>query len=175
MAQGKPPFGGTAGVPKNLTPISSPPRYGYRVIPANVWLGTILPTWQAYLNAQAAGTSVAQPPLLAPPGAVGVYFTDEASLQGIDDPLQFAVRVELPLAAQHQCDIHGCVIVRFKIPPTINVVVPQPHSMASMPGLSSGGAREWMTTGNVAIEASMEVQLIERDANGGCTCTPLPL
>jgi hypothetical protein len=100
----------------------------------------------------------ANPPFLGLPGATGVYFTDKQSLEGIQSPADFALRLGVPPQTQYECQVHGCAIIEF---PVSNAVLP-PASYPGVPqGLTVNGAREWITVGNIVLAATMVVTYIE--------------
>src|SRR6185369_7441690 len=160
------PFGGH---PNHLNPVSPastpPPPKGYRVIPGIVWWNLIFWPWRQYIAARAMGLPVS-PPTLAPPGATGVYFTDIKSLEGLLSAGDFAKRLGLGLQAHRECNEYGCAVVEFDVvsPPPVSVPPPAPN--AKQQGLTTGGAREWLTGGNVKVEDSMRVVYIDWTHNG---------
>jgi hypothetical protein len=166
--QTNPPFGGPIGRLARVGPASLPPADAYRVIPKNTWDNLIYPVWEAYQKALYSGNTQVTPPYLTPNGpGNGVYFTDEDSLKGIMDPLALANRVELSTYSTTSCDNYGCVVLKFSIRSPSDAMVPEPNAGVTQKGLTSGGAREWMTVRNVPLDASMEVRLIERISSGG--------
>jgi hypothetical protein len=158
------PFGGIPGTYNLLNASVSPPKKGYRVIPGMVWWNLIFVPWRYYIAAQAKGLKFT-PPTLAPLGASGVYFTDIESLEGLLSPSDFAKRLGLPPQAHRECDDYGCAVVEFNITPIHQPTLPSP-APGAIQGLTTRGAREWITTGNVELHHSMSVRYIDVALNG---------
>lgn len=166
------PFGGTPGATMSLSPGNSPPSRGYRVIPGAVWWRLIYWPWRQYLVARSAGMLNITPPLLAPLITTSVFFTDQDSLKGIQDPAGFARRVGLSLQAQTECQRFGCAVIQFDAPN--DAVKPLPYPGVQQ-GLTVGGGREWKTLQNIPLNAdSMTVVYIDID-NSGPRWFDLPL
>jgi len=160
---GRCPFGGTPGAPRLLRPFTSPTARGFRVLPGAVWWRLIFWPWRQYLVAASAAIPNVRPPTLAPLGAPSVFFTDGESLQGIQDPAQFARRVGLSLQAQTECQRFGCAVVEFDVPDQVLVPAPYPGSDQ---GITPGGGREWMTMKNIELNETMGVTYIDVTRSG---------
>jgi hypothetical protein len=161
-----PPFGGEPGKWHTLSPSSSPPKEGYRLIPGEIWWDYIHKKWRRYQAIRKKDLNLKLwPPCLAPPSSQGLFFTDRESLEGIMLPEQFAHRYGLSLPDQQDCQLNGCAIIKFHLPQQGDVVLPNPYP-GQTPGLSPGGAREWKTTFNLPLNSSMEVTYIDSDENG---------
>jgi hypothetical protein len=154
------PFGGH---PNHLNRLSaattSAPAQGYRVIPGIVWWNLVFWPWRQYIAARAMALPVS-PPRLSPPGATGVYFTDIKSLEGLLSAGEFAKRLGLGPQAQRECHEYGCAVVEFNVvtPPPVSLPPPAPGALQ---GLTTGGAREWLTNGNVEVDDGMRVTYID--------------
>jgi hypothetical protein len=160
-----PLLGGIAGTFPILAPRLHPPNRVYRVIPGNVWWTLLHWPWRQYSAAVATGTPGVTPPTIAPPGAHGIYVTDRASLRGCDSPADFALRMSLNAQAQQECLLFGCAVIRFQLPQPV-VLLPLPPLPGATPGLTAGGAREWLLAGNLALAANMQVHCVERTLHG---------
>lgn len=161
MASTSAPFGGTPGAWPYLNPGSSPAR-GYRVISGLVWWRLVFWPWRQYLAARTAAIT-AMPPFLAPYGTSGVYFTDRQSLQGLLSPGEFATRLGLSPQTHVECQRYGCAVIEFDISGSASYGSPYPGVVQ---GLTVGGAREWMTTGNIALNDEMVVTYIDTARSG---------
>ena|SRR5438128_9071196 len=160
-----PLFGGAPGQFAIVTPRQKPPARAYRVIPGQVWWTLLHWPWRQYRAAVATGTPGVVPPRLAPPGAPGVFVTDRISLRGCDSPGDFAWRLSLHAQIQQECQIFGCAVIRFDLPPA-RALLALPPLPGAVPGLTGGGAREWLVAGNVDLHDSMQVHYVERTAQG---------
>lgn len=160
-----PLFGGTAGQFSVLTSRAQPPTLVYRVIPGRVWWTLLHWPWRQYLAAVATGTPGIVPPRLAPSGAQAVYVTDRVSLRGCDSPSDFAWRLSLSAQAQQECQIFGCAVIRLRLPQPFTLS-PLPPLPGATPGLTAGGAREWLLAGNLDLDDNMEVHYLERRVKG---------
>ncbi|OGQ90113.1 MAG: hypothetical protein A2253_02515 [Deltaproteobacteria bacterium RIFOXYA2_FULL_55_11] len=106
------------------------------------------------------------PPDLAPPGAAGVFFTDDKSLQGVLGASDFATRVGLNQQSQTECQKYGCAIIQFDVPSPPQAQVPIAAPGAKQQGITVGGAREWLTQGNVQIADTMVVVYTDTTSSG---------
>ncbi len=166
MAHTTPPFDGIPGKwIQGLGPNPLPPARGYRVVSGLVWWRLIHWPWRQY-QAAAAMAIAASPPNLAPHGAPGVYFTDIDSLRGLISPADFALRLSLPPQAHAECQSYGCAVIEFDVPHRHTCTYPAQMTGANMRGLTAGGAREWLTPGNVAVNNSMVVTYIDVSTSG---------
>lgn len=156
MTGGAHPFA-SGGAIATLVPTAPPPR-GFRVIPGRVWWSFIFPQWRLYIAARNA-VIPATPPTLGHSRSAGFYFTDLASLQGQLTPAAIAHRLSLYSQTQLECQLHGCAVVEFDVPP--QVAVPAPSYPGTPAGLTTNGAREWMTTANLSLDPSMTVWYID--------------
>ena len=77
----------------------------------------------------------------------------------------FAKRLGLGRQAHIECNEYGCAIVEFDVVSPPAVFVPPPAPGATQ-GLTTGGAREWLTTGNVRVNDSMRVVYVDWTPNG---------
>jgi hypothetical protein len=165
MAFAGAPFGGSPGTWLHLTPCPAPGR-GLRVIPGAVWWRLVYWPWRQYLVVHNAAIQPPPvPPLLAPYGVGGVYFTDRGSLEGVVSPGDFARRVSLPLPAQAECQRFGCAVIEFDVPDP-RAVQHGPSYPYVQPGLTSGGAREWVVPHNIALDDTMTVIYIDIARSG---------
>lgn len=153
MAAPQYPFG--SGQVQILTPSPHPPGYGYRVIPGRIWWRRVYWLWREYLALRAVFRP-ASPPWLAPVTSVGVHVTDEDSMDGLLNPGAIARRVGLLQRSFIECSLHGCAVVKFQIPTGLSVVHPTPYP-GNPPGLTVGGAREWLINTNIRLDDSMKV------------------
>jgi hypothetical protein len=160
-----PAFGGQLGQYAVLTARAQPPARVYRVIPGRVWWRRVHWPWRLYCAAVATGTPGVVPPQLARAGAPGVFVTDRASLRGCDSPSDFAWRLSLNAQAQLECQIFGCAVIRIDLPQGF-VLAPLPALHGAAAGLTAGGAREWLLTGNIDLAPQMQVYFIERTVWG---------
>jgi len=159
------PYGGTAGAWATLSPGQAPAR-GYRVISGAVWWNLIFVPWRDYLAARAVAiTPAPAPPELAASGASGVFFTDLQSLQGLQSPSDFARRVGLSQQAQTECQGYGCAVIEFDVPTSSTVTYPPPYP-GTQQGLTVGGAREWMVSGNIPLATTMVVKYVDFSHSG---------
>ena len=154
-------YGGTAGNCLVLQPQPTPPAKVCRIVPGSVWWTLIHWPWRQYLAAIASGVAVARPPLLASPMSMGVFVTDPPSLEGCFSPADFALRMALYSQAQLDCLLHGCAVVEFDLPPPANLS-PLPAKAGVTTGMTGGGAREWLLTGNIALDLAMKVYYVEK-------------
>jgi hypothetical protein len=160
-----PLYGGTPGQFATVNTRANPPTRVYRVIPGPVWWTLLYWPWRQFLAAVACGTPGVRPPQLAHRGAAGVFVTDRISLRGCDDPGHFAWRLSLSPQDQLDCQLFGCAVVRFDLP--------QPHALLALPGLpgtnpglTAGGAREWLLAGNIDLANTMQVHYVDRTHMG---------
>jgi len=160
-----PLFGGIAGQFPSVITRHQPTVQCIRAIPGPVWWNLLHWPWRQYLAAIATGTASAVPPELAPPGAIGVYVTDRASMRGCDSPADFAWRRSLSAQDQQDCQLFGCAVIRFDLPHAAALLLPAPLP-GVVPGLTGGGAREWLLAGNIDLDATMRVDYVERTAQG---------
>ena len=123
------PCGGLAGALRNLSPAPAPPIRGYRIIPGWIWCKKVYPAWRT-ARARAIIGQPFHPVLLAPQRAIGVYFTDRDSLEGVGDPTQCARRAALRRADHYECQRYGCVLVAFDIPDIALVQIPPRHQVS---------------------------------------------
>jgi len=160
------PYGGNPGAWPALSPNTTPPARGYRVISGAVWWHLIFLPWRDYLAAQAVAIMPAPtPPLLAPPGVPRVYFTDQQSLQGLQSASDFARRLGLPQQAQGECTIYGCAVIEFDVPLSPPAQLPPPYGTTRQ-GLTVGGAREWIVPMNIPLDSTMVVKYIDIGGTG---------
>lgn len=176
MAAVLPPFGGTPGVwNSGLLPSPTPPPVGYRLIPGSIWWPLTHWSWRQYLAALTSTPPYPAPPFLGPPKPAGtpsgIYFTDQDSLEGILSAGDFALRLNLPSSTQLDCQKYGCAIVAFQTAP--HVIAPAGSTITY--SVTPQGAREWVTTGNIALNTSMKVKYIDRAPGGGPRYFDLPL
>lgn len=129
--------------------------------------------WRRYLALRSTGHSGMTPPMLAPPGAPGVYFTDRDSLIGAPTAAEFARRLGLSAGAQAECQFYGCAIVEFDIPAS-SVTLPSPATGCAQ-GLTAGGAREWVTNANLPLSGDEEVMYVDATSTGQPRWFNLPL
>jgi hypothetical protein len=158
------PFGGRPNVwAHSLSPLTAPhDPFGYRIISGYVWWRLIYWRWRLYLAARRRGTPVSAPGL-SPAGST-VYFTDDESLKGVQSPSDFAHRMALYSHSHTECQRYGCAIVKFSLA-GISYTTPPPVPPATA-GITGGGAREWVTTANVALADGMEVTYTEITSRG---------
>src|SRR5260370_35091413 len=160
-----PLFGGIAGKFPQLHPRAQPPLRVYRVISGRVWWTLLHWPWRQYQAAVATGTVGVVPPTLAPFGTPGIYVTDRASFQGCDSPSDFAWRLSLNAQSQQECQLFGCAVIRFDLPQPY-ALLPLPPLPGAQLGLTGGGAREWLLTGNLDLAVNMQVYCVERSVLG---------
>lgn len=143
-----------------LTPQAIPPQVGWRVVSGLVWWTLIFVPWLQYRAAITTGSS-ATPPTLAPPGASGVYFTDQQSLLGCATSASYAYRLGLYSRDQLHCQLYGCALIQFPVPQNPAPRLPPQSPGAASQGLTANGAREWIATGNVPLGRNMVVTYVE--------------
>ncbi len=143
-------YGGALGQWLSLAP-APPPSRGCRIISGVVWWRLVWWPWRQYIAALSIGLD-AIPPYLSYLGSSGMYFTDPASLQGVQSPGDFAIRLSLYPSAHTECQLYGCVIIEFDVPNLPNAQF--------QPGLTAGGAREWWLPMNLPLEESMKVTYV---------------
>lgn len=151
--------------------LRSQPTLVVRVISGYVWDSIIFPQLQQYSQ------GLVPPPKLGPPSVRGIYITDPQSLAVCNSAEDFALRLSLRLSfpRPHQnvalldplqeIRLHGCALIYFSLPSSTQVDVLQPISVhgitPSSPGLTLGGAREWILRDNPNLVLSdMEVFFI---------------
>jgi hypothetical protein len=169
-----PLYGGAPGALANLAPVAQPPVRGCRVIQGSVWWQLLFWEWRKYRAAVASGMAGVTPPMLASKLATGVYFTDAASLQGCDGPADFAARMALSAQAHLDCQLFGCAVIEFDVPPAGHITLPPPLP-GVVQGLTGGGGREWLLAGNLGLSTTMLVNYVERAPNGQPRHYHLPL
>lgn len=149
------------------------PERGVRVLSKTIW--TILHRqWEDHKR---KGTP---PPQLAPPSARRLYFTDGESVQVCSQATDFGLRLSLWPPDLFQIQVGGCAIVYFDradLPaepeiPDPNLGGTTPPGFPLPPGLTAGGAREWVLNNNVALTNTMEVFVVE---SSGARWGPLSL
>lgn len=169
MSGGGDPYPG--GRLLGLTP-GPPPPQGFRIIPGRVWWNLIFPQWRLYIAARRA-VIPASPPFLGSAGSRDFYFTDQGSLQGHQTPADIASRLSLYAQVQLECQLFGCAIVQFAVP--AGTAVPAPSYAGTPAGLTTGGAREWQTTTNLALDDTMQVRYINPPSGSRRHWFDLPL
>jgi hypothetical protein len=150
------------------------PARGVRVIPGAVWWRLVYWSWRRFRAGVLSGMKGISAPRLAPPGALGLYFTDRLSLEGCSSPADFALRMALPAQSQLDCQLYGCAVIEFEVPPGADLV-PLPELPGAQPGLTGGGGREWLLADNLALDPKMDVHYVETPAGGGPPHYRLPL
>jgi hypothetical protein len=144
----------TSWPPQSPATVNNIPAIGYRVINGRIWWLQIYPYWKHFSAARSTATRTGShvvPPLLSKRGGKGVYFTDDASLQGMQDEMDFARRAGLSQSSAQACYLYGCVVVAFDTAAFYSdIMIPTPHSTCR-PGLTVGGAREWLIPSNVPV------------------------
>lgn len=154
-------FGGQPQVYRILQPrLFQAPARAYRIIPGKIWWRLVHWGWRKYKARVAAGLAQATAPALAPLNAAGVYCTDRPSLRGCHTSAHFAHRLSLTGSAQLECQLYGCAVVEFAVPPGA-VLLPLPALPGAPLGLTGGGARQWLLAGNLALNPNMRVRYIE--------------
>lgn len=133
----------------------------FRLIPGAVWWQLVYIPWRRYLAAVSTATLGISPPTLAPPGQ-NVYLTDQESLQGLVSPADFAMRLSLRARDHTECQLYGCAIIELTLPTGTIYTLPYPGPGAT-PGLTAGGAREWLSTTNIDLASGMHVTYVEND------------
>jgi hypothetical protein len=159
------PLFGNAGQFLPLAPQPHPPARVYRVISGRVWWTLLHWPWRLYQAAVATGAAGVVAPTLAPLEVAGVYVTDEDSLHGCDDPAQFAWRLSLPAQTQNECQLFGCAVMRLDLPAAY-ALLPLPPLPGALPGLTGGGARQWLLAGNIDLAVTMRVDCIQMSIVG---------
>ncbi len=129
--------------------------------------------WRRYLGAMKVASGSIHPPQLAHPGAAGVYFTDRESLDGINAATDFVQRAGLSRSAQNETLLYGCTVIGFSTT-HLTTQLPPPAAGARQ-GLTVGGAREWITVGNVEMDRSIDVWYCDWDTNGQSRSLFVPL
>jgi hypothetical protein len=160
-----PLFGRNPSKFANLKALSQPPARVYRIIPGEVWWTLLHWPWREYLAAVASGTPGVRPPQLASRGAAGVFVTDRSSLRGCDDPGHFAWRLSLYPQDQLECQLFGCAVIGFDLAQPVTLLA-LPLLPGTSPGLTAGGAREWLVAGNIDLASNMEVHYVDRNSWG---------
>ena len=156
----------------DMHPRSSPPLVAVRVIDGFVWEHFI------ERNLHLSRTAGAPLPRLGPPGDPAIYITDPQSMTVCTTAEDYAMRLSFPSTPSpiftflnqpiplHQDPLrliraYGCAIVYF-VPPSVLIETPPPTAvngrMPSSPGLTVGGAREWLLHANPTLDLlAMEV------------------
>ena len=157
---------------EDMLPSPNPPSIGVRVLDGFVWEHFIEPA--LYLSRTTGGPL----PRLGPPGDLSIYITDPQSLSVCTRAEDFAFRLSFPSTPSpmfhflprplplHDDPLrliraYGCVIVYFEVPAQVRVEAPPPTAVngrtPSGPGLTLGGAREWVLHANPTLDLlSME-------------------
>lgn len=97
--------------------------------------------------------------------SIGVYFTDQVSLEGINDPSQFARRLALRLPDHDECQRYGCAVIGFDIPDISLVQVP-PLTTGTTLGMTATGAREWFYGDNLELSPTMDIIYVDPAPSG---------
>jgi hypothetical protein len=83
-----PPFGGEADKWRTLSPSTSSPKQGYRLITGKIWWEYMYKQWLEYRALRTRGLKFL-PPRLGGITSQGFFFTDQESLEGIMLPRTF--------------------------------------------------------------------------------------
>ena len=149
----------------DMVPQANPPVMAVRVLDGFVWEHFV------ERDLHLSRTAGAPLPLLGPPGHSEIYITDPQSLAVCRTAEDYAFRLSCPSRPSpishflpvpiplHQDPLrlirsYGCVVIYFD-PSGNTVSVPPPTAVnaraPSSPGLTVGGAREWVLHGNPTL------------------------
>jgi hypothetical protein len=134
-------------------------HWGYRIISGAIWW-SLYRQWRVY-RAKLATATPSPSPILGPPGARGIYFTDKESLEGHEDPSKFGLRVGLSSQSQLDCHLYGCAIVGFAIQDKTRVTIPGAALPGCIQGLTVGGGREFFFNGNLTLNETMDIRYVD--------------
>lgn len=159
----------------DMRPIVGPPPIAVRIISGFVWEHFIEP------ELHRSRTSGGPLPRMGTPGTTRIYITDPQSVAVCTRAEDFAFRMSFPSTPSPMFSptprplpidadplrlirSYGCVLVFF-VPPAVRIESPPPTSVngrnPSSPGLTLGGAREWVMYANPEINLlSMEAFFI---------------
>ncbi len=144
-----------------ILPVDSSLVVGVRVIRLGIWTRRLFWDWCSFIVARESNVT-AYPPMLAPEYAPQVYFTDLASVGKCYLPEDYARRMTLDHEDKFRDD--GALIIFFSV--QSKFVIP---GMDDPSPFTEGGARQWITEGNVFFDEKQLLLVIPSERN-----VPLP-